>query len=151
MERKFLNNRHAGLYAHTLISLALLLGLAGCAGGPTPTASEEAAAIGQTQDAGRAVATLLAQADSREAQAQWERAAAVLERALRIEPRNARLWYRLARIRWQQGRFGMAQNLAHKSLALVGDDKALKQQNNALITAARRGELPTPSQTPLVE
>jgi len=99
--------------------------------------------MGQTQDAGRAVTILLAQASTQETQAQWERAAALLERALRIEPRNARLWYRLARVRWQQGRFGMAENLARKSLALIRDDEELKQQNAQLIEAARRGILPS--------
>lgn len=125
-----------------LLAWLTLLGLAGCAGGPPSAATEEAAAMGQTQDAGRAVTTLLAQASTQETQAQWERAAALLERALRIEPRNARLWYRLARVRWQQGRFGMAENLARKSLALVRDDAELKQQNAQLIDAARRGILP---------
>jgi Flp pilus assembly protein TadD len=126
-----------------LLSLLIPLSLAGCAGGPPSAATEEAAAMGQTQDAGRAVTILLAQASTQETQAQWERAAALLERALRIEPRNARLWYRLARVRWQQGRFGMAENLARKSLALIRDDEELKQQNAQLIEAARRGILPS--------
>ncbi len=124
------------------VLLALLLAafvLTGCAGGQTVTgpdaASEE---MGATQNAGRAVSTLLAKVETQESQAQWERAAALLERALRIEPRNAQLWHRLAKVRLQQGRYAMAESLAQKSNTLAKGDEALKRRNAELIEIARR-------------
>ncbi len=121
----------------TLLLLALVL--TGCAGGLTASgpdaASEE---MGATQDAGRAVSTLLAKVENQESQAHWERAAALLERALRIEPRNAQLWHRLAKVRLQQGRYGMAESLAQKSNTLAKDDEALKRRNAELIEIVRR-------------
>ncbi|HHI93858.1 MAG TPA: tetratricopeptide repeat protein [Gammaproteobacteria bacterium] len=119
--------------------LATVLILTGCAGGPmvseTDTHGDD---MGATQDAGRAVTTLLAKVETQENQAHWERAVALLERALRIAPRNAQLWHRLAKIRLQQGRYGMAESLAQKSNALAKDDEALKRRNAELIDAARR-------------
>jgi len=125
------------VYGSSALLLVLIIGLAmtGCSSNPAGTGSPHQ--IGSVPDAGRAVATLLAKADSREQQAQWEQAAALLERALRIEPRNARLWHRLARIRLQQGRYAMAESLAQKSNALAKDDEELKQHNAELIEAAR--------------
>ncbi len=129
------------VYALRVLPALLLLAfvLTGCAGGLTTSgpdaASEE---MGATQDAGRAVSTLLAKVEIQESQAHWERAAALLERALRIEPRNAQLWHRLAKVRLQQGRYGMAESLAQKSNALAKDDEALKRRNAELIEIARR-------------
>jgi cytochrome c-type biogenesis protein CcmH/NrfG len=121
------------------IVFAVVLTMAGCASGPSNTGMEsDLDKMGTTQDAGRAVVTLVAKATKHEQQAQWERAAALLERALRIEPRNARLWHRLATIRLQQGRYGMAESLAEKSNALAGDNETLKRRNAELIEAARR-------------
>lgn len=132
--RRVKNNR---VCASPALLLVLIIGisLTACSSNPAGTGSPHQ--IGSTPDAGRAVATLLAKADSREQQAQWEQAAALLERALRIEPRNARLWHRLAKIRLQQGRYAMAESLAQKSNALAKDDEELKQRNAELIEAAR--------------
>ncbi len=131
------NNVYVSRMLPALLLLALVL--TGCAGGSTVTgpdaASEE---MGATQDAGRAVSTLLAKVELQESQAHWERAAALLERALRIEPRNAQLWHRLAKVRLQQGRYAMAESLAQKSNALAKDDEALKRRNTELIEIARR-------------
>ncbi len=119
--------------------LATVLILTGCAGGAMVSETDaHRDDMGATQDAGRAVATLLAKVETQENQAHWERAAALLERALRIAPRNAQLWHRLAKIRLQQGRYGMAESLAQKSNALAKDDEALKRRNAELIDAARR-------------
>lgn len=125
------------VYTSSALLLALMIGfsMTGCSSNPAGTGSPHQ--IGSLPDAGRAVAALLAKADSREQQAQWEQAAAFLERALRIEPRNARLWHRLAKIRLQQGRYAMAESLAQKSNALAKNDEELKQQNAELIEAAR--------------
>ncbi len=122
----------------TLLLFALVL--TGCAGGSTVTGPDAAfEEMGATQDAGRAVSTLLAKVEIQENQDQWERAAALLERALRIEPRNAQLWHRLAKIRLQQGRYAMAESLAQKSNSLAKkDDEALKRRNAELIEIARR-------------
>jgi len=131
------NNVYVSRVLPALLLLALVL--TGCAGGLTDSgpdaASEE---MGATQDAGRAVSTLLAKVELQESQAHWERAAALLERALRIEPRNAQLWHRLAKVRLQQGRYAMAESLAQKSNTLAKDDEALKRRNTELIEIARR-------------
>ncbi|MCF6260657.1 MAG: tetratricopeptide repeat protein [Gammaproteobacteria bacterium] len=131
------NNVYVSRVLPALLLLALVL--TGCAGGLTDSgpdaASEE---MGATQDAGRAVSTLLAKVELQESQAHWERAAALLERALRIEPRNAQLWHRLAKVRLQQGRYAMAESLAQKSNTLAKDNEALKRRNAELIEIARR-------------
>lgn len=116
----------------------MLLLLIGCAGKQTES-DVQFEDIGATEDASRAIVTLMARVERHEQQAQWERAAALLERALRIEPRNAFLWHRLAKIRLQQGRYGMAESLAEKSNALAGDNETLQQRNAELIDSARRG------------
>lgn len=126
------------IFFHRQLLAVTLVAITGCAG-PQFETGAGSADIGGTQDAGRAVATLLVKADSQEQLAHWERAAALLERALRIEPRNARLWHRLAKIRLQQGRYGMAESLAQKSNALAKDDEVLKRLNAELIEEARRG------------
>ncbi len=131
------NRRDAYAWEITLVLWLTVLLLVGCASGSSKLLSQDEG-IGTTQDAGRAVNTLLAKAEAEQRQAHWERAAALLERGLRIEPRNAQLWHRLAKIRLQQGRYGMAESLAEKSNALAKDDEALKQQNAELIEAARR-------------
>jgi tetratricopeptide (TPR) repeat protein len=115
-----------------------LVAITACAG-PQSDTGAGSAEMGDTQNTGRAVASLLAKADIKQGQARWEQAAELLERALRIEPRNAQLWHRLAKIRLQQGRYGMAESLAQKSNALARDDEALKRLNAELIAAARRG------------
>ena len=119
---------------HNLFIVIIILVLSSCAG-PIEQTSEE---MGTTQNAGRAVSTLLAQVSLRENRSQWEQAAALLERALRIEPRNAHLWHRLAKIRLQQGRYGMAESLAQKSSTLAKGDAELKQRNAEIINTARQ-------------
>lgn len=121
-----------------LLVLFVALLLIGCAGGPSDIVIPADEGIGSTQDSGRAVATLLTKVEQHAQQGEWERAAALLERALRIEPRNAQLWHRLAKVRLQQGRYGMAENLAEKSNALAGDNTGLKRRNAELIDTARR-------------
>ncbi len=134
MDTENKNNVHALKMLLALLLAALVL--TGCSVVPgLEPASED---MGATQDAGRAVSTLLAKVDIQEGQAHWERAAALLERALRIEPRNAQLWHRLAKVRLQQGRYAMAESLAQKSNTLVKDDEALKRRNAELIEIARR-------------
>jgi len=131
------NNVYVSRVLPALLLLALVL--TGCAGGLTDSGPDAASEkMGATQDAGRAVSTLLAKVEVQEGQAHWERAAALLERALRIEPRNAQLWHRLAKVRLQQGRYAMAESLAQKSNALAKDDEALKRRNAELIEIARR-------------
>jgi len=131
------NNVYVSRVLPALLLLALVL--TGCAGGLTDSGPDAAAdEMGATQDAGRAVSTLLAKVEIQESQAHWERAAALLERALRIEPRNAQLWHRLAKVRLQQGRYAMAESLAQKSNTLAKDNEALKRRNAELIEIARR-------------
>jgi len=86
---------------------------------------------------GPAVQSLLATAETQRSAGNLPGAGASLERALRIEPRNAHLWNRLAHLRLAQHRHGEAAELAEKSNALAGADRALKQDNWDLIAAAR--------------
>jgi len=89
-------------------------------------------------------ATLVALADQAQGRGDYGQAAASLERALRIEPRNAYLWNRLARLRFAQGQYGEAGDLAAKSNALAGSDRALKRDNWKMVAEARRaaGDIP---------
>jgi len=86
----------------------------------------------------RAVVALLAQSEREERQGALGAAVSTVERALRLESRNAHLWNRLAHLRYNQGRRGLAADLAAKSNALAGRDLALKRDNWLLIAAARR-------------
>lgn len=118
-----------------LLYTALILSatLVGCARLPSATApiSENTAVIALVEGA---------QADI--AIGRLEPAGAALERALRIEPRNGALWHELARVRLRQGEAQQAANLAAKSNALAGDNKALRAQNWRLISDAhlQRGD-----------
>lgn len=91
-----------------------------------------------TPSHGRAVVALLQNAERQQAADDLTGAVGTVERALRIEPRNAHLWNRLANLRLQQGRYGMAADLAAKSNNLAGGDLALKRDNWRLIAKARR-------------
>jgi predicted Zn-dependent protease len=87
--------------------------------------------------AGGAVVALLDQADSYHRSGDSNNEAAVVERALRIDPNNASLWNRLAAIRLDQGRPQQAEQLALKSNALAGTDRALQARNWRLVARAR--------------
>ena len=126
-------NKAVSLFAMAGIIIGMLL--SGCAGQSQP--DESRVKISSQQDAGRAVTSLLAKADTQVQQMQWERAAAYLERALRIEPRNGYLWHRLARVRMQQGQVELAKNLVQKSNALAGTDEELKLNNAQLLEQLR--------------
>ncbi len=65
-------------------------------------------------------------------------ASASLERALHIEPRNPYLWNQLAHLRVEQHHLDQAAQLAEKSNALAGPDRALRRDNWLLIAATRR-------------
>ncbi|WP_455216757.1 tetratricopeptide repeat protein [Kaarinaea lacus] len=116
-----------------VLLLAVSLLLAACA----DLDQQSRVKISSEQDAGRATASLLAQADTQEQAQQWERAAAYLERALRIEPRNGFLWHRLARVRMQQGQYNLARSLVQKSEAVAGNDPDLKEKNHQLLDQMR--------------
>ena len=113
------------------VPLLLLLLLTACAGPQTGGEAPE-------PKAGRAVTSLLAQADTRAQAGEWEQAAALLERALRIEPRNAWLWHHLAVVRFKQGRHAQAVSLANKSSNLAPGDAALQEKNRRLIEAVHQ-------------
>lgn len=87
---------------------------------------------------GKAVVSLLRQAESFESTGDYQRAVSAVERALRIEPRNAHLWNRLAHLRYSQKRLRLAKDMAAKSTTLAGADLALKRDNWLLIALARR-------------
>ncbi len=86
---------------------------------------------------GGAVVALLDQADGYHRSGDSNNEAATVERALRIDPQNAGLWSRLAAIRLDQGRPQQAEQLALKSNALAGADRALQARNWRLVARAR--------------
>ncbi len=86
---------------------------------------------------GGAVVALLDQAEDYHRSGDVNNEAATLERALRIESRNAGLWHRLAAVRLDQGRPREAEQLALKSNALAGDNRALQVRNWQLVARAR--------------
>lgn len=86
----------------------------------------------------RAVAGLRKNAELQRRSGDYSSAVASLERALRISPRDADLWNRLARVRADQRRFAQVEDLAAKSNALSGGDRALMADNWQLIARARR-------------
>lgn len=110
----------------TLTIVLLLTACATTAPGTAPPASENGAVL-----------DLLDTAKSEMAQGRFEPAGASLERALRIEPQNAVLWAELAQVRLQQGQMEQAANLATKSNALAGANRALRAQNWRLIAQVR--------------
>lgn len=93
---------------------------------PAPTASS-----------GGAVVALLDQAEDYHRAGDISNEAATIERALRIDSRNASLWHRLAAVRLEQGRPQEAEQLALKSTALAGDNRALQVSNWQLVARAR--------------
>ena len=109
----------------TLIIITLLLG--GCSSmGPTTTAPGS----GPAQ-------VLLQQAQVLKQQGQLDRAIALTERAVRIEPRNAYAWYELARLQLAAGHQAKAEQFAHRSNQLAGNDPQLREANRRLIEATR--------------
>lgn len=86
---------------------------------------------------GGAVVALLDQAEQYHAAGDSNSEAATIERALRIDARNAGLWHRLAAVRLDQGRPQEAEQLALKSNALAGDNRALRVSNWKLVARAR--------------
>jgi len=86
---------------------------------------------------GGAVVALLDQAEDYHAAGDINNEAATIERALRIDARNAGLWHRLAAVRLEQGRPQEAEQLALKSNALAGDNRALLVRNWQLVARAR--------------
>jgi len=117
----------------------------GPASPPAPTVSdaepnETVAAVAPTATRpalAPAADVLVRQAEQQRQGGDYVGAAATLERALRIQPQEPYLWNRLARVRLEQGLPGQAGNLAARSNALASD-AALKQDNWAVIAAARR-------------
>ena len=86
---------------------------------------------------GGAVVALLDQAEQYHQAGDINSEAATIERALRIDARNAGLWHRLAAVRLDQGRPQEAEQLALKSNALAGDNRALRVSNWKLVARAR--------------
>jgi tetratricopeptide (TPR) repeat protein len=109
-----------------------------------PAAPEEEGVVvtplppAQTQaPGGGAVVALLDQAEDYHRAGDINNEAATIERALRIDSRNAGLWHRLAAVRLEQGRPQEAEQLALKSNALAGDNRALQVSNWQLVARAR--------------
>jgi len=89
---------------------------------------------------GGAVKSLVSQADAKYLAGDLTGAASLLERAVRVEPRHPLPWNRLARVRLAQSSFGLAEELAKKSNALAGGDRALQRDNWQMISEARRAQ-----------
>jgi tetratricopeptide (TPR) repeat protein len=125
---------HVRIVVFAIVSL-----MQACAGKPQPVApAAPTPSVAPEARAGVAANSLLARAEAQRAAGDWPAAASSLERALRMEPGNAWLWNRLARLRLEQGHYAQAQSLAAKSNALAGDAVTLRQDNQAIIFAARQ-------------
>ncbi len=107
---------------------------------PTSTAAAEAPVDEPARPASDnpVVVSLLARADDLAASGQLDRAAASVERGLRIAPKDAALWQRLARIRLQQGRYGQAESMAKKAIALARGRPGMIADNWKIVAEARR-------------
>ena len=139
--------RHA---ARTAAALALVA-LAGCASGPAereerPTivsgaALPDGSVRADTDDA--RVAQLWSAAQ--QAHAEGDEVASIehLYEALELAPGNALLWSRAAEIQLDAEQPAQAENLAIKSNAVAGDNRALRYRNWLIIEHARemRGDL----------
>jgi tetratricopeptide (TPR) repeat protein len=97
-----------------------------------------AEAVAPQHTAPSAIDTLLQQAYTSKAAADYDRAASVLERALQIEPRNALVWFRLAEARLAQGQYQQAEAAAQRSRILAPSNLALQGSNWSLIERVRR-------------
>ena len=93
--------------------------------------------VAPRRTSGGAVVALLDQAETYHRSGDIDNEAATIERALRIDPKNAELWNRLATVRLEQGRADQAEQLALKSNALAGGDRALQARNWRLVARAR--------------
>ena len=100
---------------------------------PTPAAPS-------TAPMGSAVQSLVSQADAKYLAGDLTGAASLLERAVRVEPRHPLPWNRLARVRLAQSSFGLAEELAKKSNALAGSDRALQRANWQMIAEAQQAQ-----------
>ena len=132
-------------------AVSALLALAGCASGPeeradAPVASPssvrpDGSVRADTEDA--RVAQLWSAAQ--EAYGRDDEVAALehLYEALEIAPQNGLLWSRAAEIQLDAEQPAQAENLALKSNAVAGDNRALKYRNWLIIEHARdmRGDL----------
>lgn len=92
----------------------------------------------ENQNLSPAILALVTEADRSSRAGDLDSAVVTLERALRIESRNPLLTYKLAKMRLQQGKPGLAENLAKKSALLSGKNKVLKKRAWLLISEARR-------------
>lgn len=134
------------------LTIGFVLGLlAGCAGVEAPQEPAPRPAPPETREEQpppsvpgerkaampEAVRELVSRAEDSSAAGEHDRAVAFLERALRIVPRHPIIWQNLAVVRYRQGRYAQAESLALKSIALAGDDAALKRQDWKLIGAVR--------------
>lgn len=102
-----------------------------------PATLAYAAPVEAAQPMGSAVRSLVDQADARLRGGDLTGAASLLERAVRLEPRHPLPWNRLAHVRFGQGNYALAAELAEKSNALAGSDRALKRDNWQLVAASR--------------
>ncbi len=126
----------------TLLAVALLLWLSGCATPPTtPPVIEEAGTAPierevvetdstETQsipDTSAATVALLAQAQAAMANDVPQTAITYLERAVRIDPRNAQLWIELSAAHLADNNLAAANQHARKAIALAGNDPTLSR------------------------
>jgi len=126
----------------TLLVVALLLWLTGCATPPTtPPVIEEAGTAPiereiveldtddrqSTPDTSAATVALLAQAQTAMADDAPQTAITYLERAVRIDPRNAQLWIELSSAHLADNNLAAASQHIRKAIALAGNDPVLSR------------------------
>jgi tetratricopeptide (TPR) repeat protein len=84
-----------------------------------------------------AVRTLRHRAIQQKKLKKYSSAAVLLERALQIDPYNAGIWNNLAEVRYAQGRYGLAESLALRSISYAKGNRRLKAKNWRLIAKTR--------------
>ncbi len=122
--------------------------LAGCAGTRTPPGqpappgaqppqpTPEQSPPEPTEPRGAPTLALLQQSERSAHDGDLESAIAYVERAIRLDSRDAALWLRLARLQLAADRPATAEQLAHKAIALAGDEERQQREGWLLVADA---------------
>jgi len=133
-----------------MLVIALALGLPGCAGNFSQTASPTGEAVtgsGSATESGRgadinfgmssAGQALLEQGRAQRRDGDLAQASASLERALRIEPDQPAVWLELGQLRFEEGNFAQAEQMGRKALSLAPEGSLVGEQASRLIADAQ--------------
>ena len=133
-----------------ILVTALVLGLSGCTGNFSRTASPSAEAAttpGSNTESGRgpdvspgmstAGQALLEQGRAQRRAGNFAQASASLERALRIEPGQPVVWLELGRLRFDEGNPAQAEQMGRKALSLAPAESPVRAEASRLVADAQ--------------